>query len=109
MNQKRKKDYFAGVKTTLSPKRHQAIKDIANRLCISRDKLTSGEHPRVECALWNAGEPKAFYIRFEHSDSYIYELVNDMLPRKLKGKCFILDVLAGEIEGHRNRVYEYPY
>ena len=109
MNQKRKKDYFAGVTTTLTPYRHQAVKDIANRLCASRDELTSAENPRVEVVLWNKGTPQPFYIRFEHSNSYIYDTVNDMLPTRLKGLCFILDVLAGEIEGRRNRVYEYPF
>ena len=108
MNPNRKKDYFAGVKTTLTPYRHSIVKEIANRICASRDELTSGEHPIFQTVLWNKGTPKPFFVRFEHSDSFIYETVDAMLPKRLKGLCFILDVLAGEIEGHRNRVYEYP-
>ena len=108
MNPNRKKDYFAGVTTTLTPYRHHIVKEIANRLCASRDELTSGEQPRVKVVLWNKGTPKPFYIHFEHSNDFIYETVNDILPTRLKGLCFILDVLAGEIEGRRNRVYEYP-
>ena len=108
MNPNRKKDYFAGVKTTLTPYRHHIVKEIANRICASRDELTSGDHPSVQTVLWNKGNPKPFFVRFEHSNSFIYETVDAMLPKRLKGLCFILDVLAGEIEGRRNRVYEYP-
>ena len=32
MNPNRKKDYFAGVKTTLTPYRHHIVKEIANRI-----------------------------------------------------------------------------
>ena len=109
MNQNRKKDYFAGVKTTLSPFRHQVVKDIANRICASRDELTSEEHPSVQTVLWNAGRPRPFFVRYDHSNSFVYETVNEMLPRRIKGLCFVLDVLAGAIEGRRNRAYEYPY
>lgn len=109
MNPNRMKDYFAGMKTTNTPYRHNAVKKIANRICASRDELTSGEHPLVQTVLWNKGTPKPFYIRFEHSDSFIYETVDAMLPKRLKGLCFILDVLAGEIEGRRNRAYDYTF
>lgn len=108
MNPNRKKDYFVGVKTTLTPYRHAVVKEIANRICAARDELTSEDEPSVQTVLWNKGTPKPFFVRYNHSNSFIYETVDAMLPKRLKGLCFILDLLAGEIEGHRNRVYEYP-
>lgn len=108
MNPNRKKDYYAGVKTTLTPYRHSVVKEIANRICASRDELTSEDHPSVQTVLWNKGFGKPFFVRYDHDKSFIYETVNAMLPKRLKGLCFILDVLAGEIKGRRNRVYEYP-
>lgn len=108
MNPNRKKDYFAGVKTTLTPYRHAVIKEIANRICASRDELTSEDQPSVQTVLWNKGKPRPFFVRYDHSNSFIYETVDAMLPKRLKGLCFILDVLAGDrFKGRRNRVYTY--
>lgn len=109
MNPKYKKDYFAGVKTTLTPYRHAVVKEIANRICAARDELTREDHPSIQTVLWNKGKPRPFFVRYDHSNSFIYETVDAILPRRLKGMCFVLDVLAGKFEGRRNRVYEYPY
>ena len=109
MNPNRKKDYFAGVKTTLTPFRHNAVKEIANRICAARDELTSEDNPSVQTVLWNAGKSRPFFVRYDHSNSFVYETVNEMLPRRIKGVCFVLDVLAGKFEGCRNRIYEYPF
>lgn len=108
-NCKTKKDYFADVKTTLSPSRHEVVKLIANRICAARDELTNDDHCIVQTVLWIKGTPKSFFVRNDHINSFIYVTVDSMLPKRVKGLLAILDVLAGEIKGHRNRVYEYTF
>ena len=109
MNSKYKKDYFKGITTTLSKARHAAVKEIANRLCAVRDELTSDDDPWLQTWLFNKEIERCIIVKSFMSDSAVYEKVNETLPRKIKGQLFVLYVLAGYIEGKRNRMYEYPF
>jgi hypothetical protein len=110
MKLNRNKDYFADMKPTLTPYRHNAVKEIANRICAARDELTSEDQVSVQTVLWNKGTPIPFFVRYDHSNLFIYEKVDSMLPKRLKGLLFILVVLAGErFKGRHNRAYDYIF
>ena len=86
MNPNSKKDYFAGVTTTLTPYRHTAVKEIANRLCWIRDHI-SGDSDY--CSLEINDKYHTIWLGYK-SNSQLYEIVAETLPRILKGKTVIL-------------------
>ena len=86
MNPNRKKDYFAGVTTALTPYRHNAVKEIANRLCWIRDHITGNSD---YCSLEINDKYDTIWVG-RKSNSQLYEEVAEILPRILKSKTIIL-------------------
>ena len=86
MNSNRKKDYFAGMTTTLTPYRHAAVKEIANRLCWIRDHITGNSD---FCSLEFNDKYNTIWVG-RQSNIQLYDSVAEILPRILKGKTVIL-------------------
>lgn len=80
------KDYYKNVTTTLTPKRHAAVHAIANRLCWIRDHITGVSD---YCSLEIDNRYQTIWVG-NKSDSQLYEIVADTLPRILKGKTILL-------------------
>lgn len=79
-------DYYKNVTTMLTPKRHAAVKDIANRLCWIRDHISGVSD---YCSLEINDGYQTIWVG-NKSDSQLYEIVADTLPRILTGKTIIL-------------------
>ena len=80
------KDYYKNETTALTPKRHAAVKEIANRLCWIRDHI-SGDSDY--CSLEINDKYHTIWVGCK-SNSQLYESVAEALPRILKGKTVLL-------------------